>query len=139
AGMTAAPLSPTESDQPSSPARLRAEEPSNRFAAKGIDKSLLALPEPRRIRDKEHLKFVAKQPCLICARQPADAHHLRFAQLRALGSKVSDEFTTPLCRTHHRENHRYGNERSWWQIVGIDPLQEARRLWLTTHPLPRVE
>ncbi len=27
----------------------------------------------------------------------------RFAQNRALGRKVSDEFTVPLCRGHHRE------------------------------------
>ena len=50
-----------------------------------IDKSVLAFPEPRRLRDKDHLKFVSTQCCLICERQPADAHHIRFAQLRALG------------------------------------------------------
>src|SRR5262249_5908158 len=43
-----------------------------------IDKSVLALPAPRRIRDREHVKTVAKQPCLVCGRRPADAHHLRF-------------------------------------------------------------
>ena len=100
-----------------------------------IDKSVLTFPEPRRIRDKEHLRFVAFQPCLICGRSPSDAHHVRFAQLRALGRKVSDEFTVPLCRTHHREIHRRGNEQSWWKTVSIDPLIEARRLWLSTHPL----
>jgi hypothetical protein len=47
--------------------------------ASGIDKSRLARPEPRRVRDKDHVKFVAKQPCLICGRRPSDAHHLRFA------------------------------------------------------------
>ena len=102
-----------------------------------IDKSVLAFPEPRRIRDKEHLKFVGRQPCLICARTPSDAHHLRFAQLRALGRKVSDEFTIPLCRTHHREVHRHGDEANWWSEVGIEPLHEARILWLKTHPMPQ--
>ena len=75
-----------------------------------IDKSQLALPEPRRFRDKTHCKFVSTQPCLICGRQPADAHHLRFAQHPALGRKVSDEFIVPLCRGHHREVHRSGDE-----------------------------
>ena len=42
----------------------------------------------------------------VCGRQPCDAHHLRFAQNRAMGRKVSDEFTVPLCRGHHREVHR---------------------------------
>jgi hypothetical protein len=80
----------------------------------GIDKSVLAIGEPRRVRDKEHRKFVSTQACLICGRQPSDPHHLRFAQPRALGRKVSDEFTVPLCRIHHREVHRGANEAAWW-------------------------
>ena len=75
-----------------------------------IDKSQLAIAEPKRLRDKAHLKFVASQPCLICGRQPSDPHHLRFAQPRAIGLKVSDEFTVPLCRGHHRQVHQAGNE-----------------------------
>ena len=75
-----------------------------------IDKSHLPYPEPRRIRDRDHVRFVAKQPCLICGRKPADPYHLRFVQHRALGRKVSDEFTVPLCRGHHREVHRSGDE-----------------------------
>jgi hypothetical protein len=101
-----------------------------------IDKSVLVLPEPRRVRDRDHVRYVAKQPCLVCGRQPADPHHLRFAQSRALGRKVSDEFTVPLCRGHHREVHRYGDEAAWWQRAGIDPTVTARKLWLETHPLP---
>jgi ERF superfamily len=104
-----------------------------------IDKSLLVFAEPRRIRDRDHIRHVMKQPCLICGRQPSDPHHLRFAQCRALGRKVSDEFTVPLCRTHHREIHRSDNEGSWWQNMGIDPLAAARRLWLETHPLARAK
>ena len=99
-----------------------------------IDKAALPLGKPKRIRDKEHLKFVAKQPCLVCGRQPADAHHLRFAQPRALGMKVSDEFTIPLCRTHHRSLHQMGNELTWWEKARIDPLPIARKLWEESHP-----
>jgi hypothetical protein len=101
-----------------------------------IDKSVLAFPEPRRIRDRDHVGYVAKEPCLICGRQPSDAHHVRFAQSRALGRKVSDEFTVPLCRGHHREVHRCGDEPVWWLKVRINPMVKARELWLTTHPLP---
>jgi hypothetical protein len=93
------------------------------------------LPAPRRIRDREHVKLVAKQPCLVCGRRPADAHHLRFAQSPALGRKVSDEFTVPLCRGHHREVHRCGDEAAWWTNIGVDPTGPARVLWLKTHPL----
>lgn len=104
------------------------------FAAEAIDKSELVHPEPRRIRDKDHLRFVAKQPCLVCGRIPADPHHLRFAQHRALGRKVSDEWAVPLCRGHHREAHHHGNEALWWKSTGIDPTITARALWLQTHP-----
>src|SRR5262249_3581004 len=102
-----------------------------------IEKGVLAFPEPRRLRDRDHLRHIMRQPCLICGRRPSDSHHVRFAQLRALGGKVSDEFTVPLCRTHHRELHRSGDERSWWRKAAIDPLAAARTSWLQTHPLPR--
>jgi len=101
-----------------------------------IDKSVLAFPEPRRIRDREHVRHVIKQACLICGRRPSDPHHLRLAQPLALGRKASDEFTVPLCRAHHREIHRSGNEGSWWRNTKIDSLAAARALWLETHPLP---
>jgi len=138
ADISGAPLSLVLSAlQPSSSAERRSPEPAARTsAANGIDKSQLEHPEPRRFRDKNHVKFVAKQPCLICGRTPSDAHHLRFAQHRALGRKVSDEFTVPLCRGHHREIHRSGDEPGWWKKTGIDPTVPARALWLETHPLP---
>ena len=97
-----------------------------------IDKSVLTISEPRRLRDKAHLKFVGSQPCLICARSPADAHHLKFTQPRAMGRKVSDEFTVPLCRTHHRDIHRFGDEVAWWERRAIDPVATARMLWIST-------
>jgi hypothetical protein len=99
-----------------------------------IDKSLLTLAEPKRLRDKAHLKFVASQSCLVCGRQPSDPHHLRFAQARAIGLKVSDEFTVPLCRGHHRELHQTGNEPAWWEKLNIKPLEVAKGLWEQTHP-----
>ena len=118
-------LSPTELDPPAAN-----DEPRSR-----IDKSVLALPEPKRLRDKQHLRFVARQPCLVCGREPCDPHHLRFAQPRGLGQKVSDEFTVPLCRAHHRELHRVGKERDWWSTNGLEPLESARSLWTMTHPI----
>ena len=101
-----------------------------------VDKSMLTLAEPRRLRDREHVRHVTQQSCLVCGRRPSDAHHLRFAQGRALGRKVSDEFTVPLCRGHHREVHHSGDEAVWWTKAGLDPTITARALWLETHPLP---
>ena len=92
--------------------------PRRRVAAKTI-----------RVRDKEHCKFVTTQPCVVCGRTPSEAHHIRFAQPRALGRKVSDEYTVPICRLHHRDLHGYGDEASWWAGVGIDPLPIALELW----------
>ena len=82
-----------------------------------------------RLRDKEHCKFVATQPCVVCGRTPSEAHHIRFAQPRAVGRKVSDEYTVPVCRLHHRDLHTYGDEASWWAAVSIDPLPIAGALW----------
>ena len=118
----------TNGDVP--PARLAATGQT----AEAIDKSELVHPEPRRIRDRDHLRFVSTQPCLICGRTPADPHHLRFAQSRALSRKVSDEFIVPLCRGHHREVHRCSDETAWWRNRGIDALGVARALWLEFHP-----
>jgi hypothetical protein len=97
-----------------------------------VDKSALPLGEPRRYRDRAHLEFVASQPCLLCGRQPSDAHHLRFMQPRAMGRRVSDEFAVPLCRTHHRANHRHGDEAAWWRSAGIDAVMIAHKLWRHT-------
>jgi hypothetical protein len=98
-------------------------------ATSRIQKNLLTFPEPERIRDKDHLRFVAAQPCLICSATPSDPHHLRFAQPRALARKVGDDFTVPLCRRHHRELHDSGNESAWWHDMGIEPLEIAHELW----------
>jgi hypothetical protein len=105
---------------------------ANQFPARGIDKSVLAVSAPRRYRNKEHLRYVTLQPCLLCARKPSDAHHLRFVQPRALGRKASDEFAVPLCRIHHRAAHRASDEPGWWKAAGIDPLKIARKLWRDT-------
>jgi len=99
----------------------------------GIDKSVLTVAAPRRYRNREHLRYVAQQACLVCGRKPSDPHHLGFTQPRALGRKVSDEFAVPLCRGHHRSAHRSRDERAWWRQAGIDPIKIARRLWKATH------
>ena len=103
-----------------------------RGSALAATDSVGQLPKTLRRRNKAHLAFVTAQPCLVCQRAPSDAHHLKFAQPRALGRKVSDEFTVPLCRAHHRELHTFGNEQSWWANVGITPLSKAQELWLAS-------
>jgi hypothetical protein len=97
------------------------------------DDVVTSLAKPVRKRSKAHLTFVASQPCLICKTSPCDAHHLKIARPRSLGRKVSDEFTVPLCREHHRDLHQHGNEANWWTKQGVEPLGIASTLWSKTH------
>jgi ERF superfamily len=116
-------------DRPENPADNR---PAVKTDYSDLDRktdSPIILQKEVRRRSKAHLAYVRAQPCLVCQRQPCDAHHLKFAQGRALGRKVSDEFTVPLCRDHHDELHRHGNEMPWWANLTISPLQAARMLW----------
>ena len=128
---------------PSSPAdaNLRVTETQKPSKRKRAAKPTEALTEPglmklRRSRDKDHLRFIAMQPCTVCGRQPCEAHHIRYAQPRALGRRVSDEFTVPLCRVHHRELHQKGDERAWWSKFNIDPMPMALKFWQLTRGIP---
>jgi hypothetical protein len=121
-------LTASEPDTPSVPLDLQEGDTSTTIS----DESALAIAKPRRYRNKHHLRHVAQQACLICGRKPSDPHHLRYSQPRALGRKVSDEFTVPLCRVHHRAVHRVGNEQEWWRLAGIEPLSIAQTLWQRT-------
>jgi ERF superfamily len=118
---------PTDTSDP----RDTSSPPDNSDA--GPNEPALPFGKAVRKRSKAHLSFVATQPCLICKASPCDPHHLKMARSQSLGRKVSDEFTVPLCRTHHQELHQNGNERAWWQNQGIDPLPIAATLWARTH------
>src|SRR5882724_5108963 len=112
-------------DAPVSGRAVAEQQPSTTVMVSPIRKEV-------RRRNKAHLAFVGAQPCLVCRRSPCDAHHLKFAQPRSLGRKVSDEFTVPLCRDHHLDLHRYGNETAWWANLQIVPTEAAKDLWQTT-------
>lgn len=102
-------------------------------------RSTFLLPKEKRVRDADHLAFVRTQACLVCGRRPVHAHHLRFAQPRGMGLKVSDEFTVPVCSSHHDELHRTGDERAWWARHGIlDPLTIAARIWAASRDKRRL-
>ena len=111
----------------------REQDVSDRPAQSGqpglAEQQVIVISKPVQERDRDHLRFVASQPCLVCGRTPTDAHHVKFAEQRAMGRKVSDKFTVPVCRLHHRELHRRGNERAWWDAQAIDPLAVAANLW----------
>ncbi|ETR76362.1 single-stranded DNA-binding protein [Afipia sp. P52-10] len=132
------PTEPQDSDSQTSITAAPAP-PLNDGASNGTDtktsKAVIPLPKTLRRRNKQHLTFVASHPCLVCKRTPCDAHHLKFAQPRALGRKVSDEFTVPLCREHHNALHRYGDERAWWGNLGLTPMEAAAEFWAASQVL----
>jgi len=109
----------------------RVESPATKG---GTDSRVRTIGKPVRERDRNHLRFVASQPCLVCGRGPSDAHHIKFAEQRAMGRKSSDKFTVPICRLHHRELHRRGDERAWWDKQGIDARRRARTTGLRRPP-----
>ena len=63
-------------------------------ANKKIDKAALTPAEPRRVRDRGHVRYVANRPCLVCGRSPSDAHHLPFAQNRALSRRSATRLSS---------------------------------------------
>jgi len=116
-------LSPAELDPPAANDETRSR----------IDKSVLALPEAKRLKDRQHLRFVAKQPCLVCGREPSDPHHLRFAQTRGLAQKVSDEFTVqsllqPCLRC--RTSEAGPNARCLHKAFAYVSQRDHKRHWL---------
>jgi hypothetical protein len=46
-----------------------------------------------------------------------------------MGREVSDEWTVPLCATHHRSLHNVGDDEKWWKERQIDPIAPAERFW----------
>jgi hypothetical protein len=114
-----------------SDAGLRQKAPT-RSKKQSRSDAIRALGKMVRLRDKDHRRFVLRQACLVCGRVPSDPHHLTFTQPRSMGRRVSDEFIVPVCRVHHRELHRSGDEVAWWRKLNIDPLPVALTLWQRT-------
>lgn len=93
----------------------------------------IILQRPKRIRSVKYLNHIRGQPCLLSLAQrcsvPGEAHHLTFAQPRAMALKTGDQWTVPVCHLHHMELHAYGDERTWWALLGIDAMAWAEREW----------
>jgi hypothetical protein len=107
-----------------------------------VDKSVLALLAPRRIRDRDHVKLVSNQPCLVCGRRPADAHHLHSA-LKADAPAVG--FARCFLRLANLPNFaldrlsRYEAplwRQAGWMLYALEkldrrkPQERARRGWI---------
>jgi len=84
------------------------------------------MEKQKKFRSSSYLVTVRGEPCLACG-SPfcVQAHHLRHAEERGWGQKVSDKWTVPLCATCHASCHTRGKEGEWWAMKGIDPIEWA--------------
>jgi hypothetical protein len=85
-----------------------------------VDKAVLSVPEPKRVRNPVHLQFIGSLPALCVAAYQA---------MPITGQQGQRRMTIPLCVTHHRALHNVGSEEAWWAERGIDAKAEAERLW----------
>ena len=81
-----------------------------------------------KIRSIPHLEFIRSLPCLKCGVYPSDAAHIRRGTDGGTGIKPSDEWTVPLCRECHQEQHRIGEPAFFRNMDKVREL--ARKLWL---------
>ena len=84
----------------------------------------------KKFRSNKYLIWVSERPCLLCMSEPCQAHHITTAELRGMGQRVSDNFTIPLCYSHHHQLHMTG-EKSFWQKLDINPKYYSELLFAT--------
>lgn len=82
------------------------------------------------IRDPKRLAFCRELPCSCCgATEGIQAHHEARKGDKAMGGKVGDDFTLPLCWRCHRLRHDHGRD-TFWQGVDVEGLIErVNRAW----------
>lgn len=88
----------------------------------------MLIPKHNKVRDENYLKTLRGAPCLVC-RRGAEAHHLQRAEQRGVGYKTGDNWAVPLCHDCHMELHHFGDEQTWWDLQGIDPIEWAQKNW----------
>ena len=88
----------------------------------------MLIPKHKNIRDEAYLNTLRGEPCLVC-RRGAEAHHLLYVGEHGTGMRPGDNWAVPLCRDCHSELHRYGDEKTWWDLIGIDPVNWAKVNW----------
>ena len=91
-----------------------------------------------KFRSAVHLGFVRQHPCIVCGSDMGvEAHHIRKRKpghLKSIGSRVSDEFTVPLCHDCHTLLHQPNRSEDWfWEnCYNGGPFEEAKKLFSVT-------
>jgi hypothetical protein len=89
--------------------------------------------QPRE-KNKKHLEFVSRLPCIITGRGPVQVCHIRFPSIAhdkrqtGKGEKPDDRWVLPMTPEMHALQHS-GNEQKFWEGHGIDPLATAQLLY----------
>lgn len=75
-----------------------------------------------------HLRWVRTHPCSVPGcEHPSQAAHVRMGTGGGMGLKPGDQFTCPLCPSHHREQHQIGH-RAFNEKYDVDLLAIAQEL-----------
>lgn len=88
-------------------------------------------------RDVSYLAMVRQLPCLKCGMEPSESAHVRFSSAAfgkssGMQRKPKDSETVPLCAGCHRldrDAQHNRSEREFWDVIGINPLMVAQRLY----------
>ena len=88
------------------------------------------MPKHKRWRSEKYLKFIRKQPCIIC-QYPSEPHHIKIKGNSGMARKPDDTYCIPLCRLHHSEIEcpELKHLAPFFERHGIDMYKE---LFLTT-------
>ena len=98
--------------------------------------TILSEDKVQRIKDKEYLKWVASNPCILCQNTQSQAHHVTFAMPRGFSQKVGDQFTVPLCYKHHHQLHTNGmSEKDFWSKLDIDAVDICSKFYSHYHDM----
>ena len=91
---------------------------------------------------QDRFEALAQMGCIVCrlfhgVRSEANIHHLTGLKYRGIGMKAKDEFTIPLCPTHHQYGskeypsvhgypklfrEKYGTQEELLAIVNETPI-----------------
>jgi hypothetical protein len=86
-----------------------------------------------RLRSPAHRDWVRGHYCSVpgCQLMPIEVAHVRRGTGGGVGFKSSDAYVLSLCRDHHAEQHRIG-EQSFEQRHGFKMLDKAREFFFAS-------
>lgn len=78
----------------------------------------MLIPKQNFIRDKNHLAFIRKLPCIVCGKSPCEAAHIRTNSGAGTGIKPGDDRVVPLCTMCHKKQHATSEVKFYYPYGG---------------------